>query len=136
MGLVKGVASGCQRRLAYFRWYLRASSSITALPWFEDDAWTEVGHVGDSRRPLDGVAKERPKMTGTNKQGQISELDAFVGEWAMTASSAPAPAEPARARTVFEWLNGKRFLAQRWEVEHPEAPDGIAIIGLPYARVR
>ena len=25
---------------------------------------------------------------------------------------------------------GRRFLIQRWEVEHPDAPDGIAIIGL------
>ncbi len=69
-------------------------------------------------------------MTGTNEQGKISELDVFVGDWAMTASFAPAPAEAPRARTVFEWLSGKRFLVQRWEVEHPEAPDGIAIIGL------
>lgn len=25
--------------------------------------------------------------------------------------------------------SGRRFLIQRWEVDHPEAPDGIAIIG-------
>jgi hypothetical protein len=33
-------------------------------------------------------------------------------------------------QTVFEWLPGGRFLVQRWEVPHPDAPDGIAIIGL------
>jgi hypothetical protein len=31
---------------------------------------------------------------------------------------------------VFEWLPGGQFLVQRWEVAHPDAPDGIAIIGL------
>ena len=33
------------------------------------------------------------------------------------------------ARTVFEWLTGQQFVVQRWEVPHPAAPDGIAIIG-------
>ena len=48
-------------------------------------------------------------MTGTNKQGQISELDAFVGEWAMTASSAPAPAEPARPAPYSNGSMGSGF---------------------------
>lgn len=47
----------------------------------------------------------------------------------MTASLAPEPADAPRARTSFEWLTGKRFVVQRLEVEHPDAPDGIAIIG-------
>ena len=37
--------------------------------------------------------------------------------------------DPARARTSFEWLPGRRFLIQRWQVDHPQAPDGIAVIG-------
>jgi hypothetical protein len=44
----------------------------------------------------------------------------------------PAEAGPpadVRARAVFEWMPGGRFLVQRWEVSLPEAPDGIAIIG-------
>jgi len=32
-------------------------------------------------------------------------------------------------RTVFEWMAAAQFLIQRWEVPHPDAPDGIAIIG-------
>jgi hypothetical protein len=47
----------------------------------------------------------------------------------MLASFAPSAAEAPRASTTFEWLPGRRFLIQRWEVDHPEAPDGIAIIG-------
>jgi len=38
------------------------------------------------------------------------------------------------ARTVFEWLPGQRFVVQRWEVPHPAAPDGIAIIGFDGGR--
>ena len=40
-----------------------------------------------------------------------------------------APPSDLRGRTVFEWLPGREFVLQRWEVPHPDAPDGIAIIG-------
>ncbi len=66
----------------------------------------------------------------TTQEAPLDELDIFVGEWIMITSLAPDPADAPRARTSFEWLTGKRFLVQRWEVEHPDAPDGIAIIGL------
>ena len=60
----------------------------------------------------------------------LQRLDAFVGEWDVATSLAPDPANAPRARTTFEWLSGRGFLVQRWEVDLPEAPDGIAIIGL------
>jgi hypothetical protein len=62
-------------------------------------------------------------------QQTLDCLDVFVGEWSMSASFAPDQADGPGARTNFEWLPGRQFLIQRWEVEHPEAPDGIAIIG-------
>lgn len=52
----------------------------------------------------------------------------FVGVWRMETSLASPGAQPA-AETRFEWLEGGRFLLQRWHVEHPDAPDGIAVIG-------
>ena len=59
----------------------------------------------------------------------LDSLDVFVGDWRMIASFTPDPANAPRARTSFHWLPGRRFLVQRWEVGHPDAPDGIAIIG-------
>lgn len=59
----------------------------------------------------------------------LDALDIFVGEWNMSSSFVPDRANAPRASTTFEWLPGKQFLIQRWEVEHPDAPDGIAIIG-------
>ena len=47
----------------------------------------------------------------------------------MTSGFAADPADAPNALTTFEWLSGGRFLVQRWQVDHPEAPDGIAIIG-------
>jgi len=55
----------------------------------------------------------------------LDDLDAFVGEWSMSSSFGSGG-----ARTTFEWLTDRRFLIQRWEVDHPAAPDGIAVIGL------
>ncbi len=68
-------------------------------------------------------------MTEPVDQKTLEPLDVFVGAWSMATSLAPNPADAPRARTTFEWLPGRRFLIQRWEVQHPDAPDGIAIIG-------
>ena len=44
-----------------------------------------------------------------------------------------APGSPAvtsrGGRTTFDWLDGRFFLIQRFQVEQPGAPSGIAIIG-------
>ncbi len=68
-------------------------------------------------------------MTEPADHKTLEPLDVFVGEWSMATSFAPSPADAPGARTTFAWLAGRRFLIQRWEVEHPNAPDGIAIIG-------
>jgi hypothetical protein len=58
----------------------------------------------------------------------MHDLDVLVGTWQMTASLSVdlAPA----AETTFEWLGDEQFLVQRWRVDHPDAPDGIAVIGV------
>jgi hypothetical protein len=39
------------------------------------------------------------------------------------------PWRPGEGQVSFEWLVGRKFLIQRWTIDVPEAPDGIAIIG-------
>ncbi len=58
---------------------------------------------------------------------KLGALAALVGEWVLGDPSAPV------GRTSFSWLEGRRFLVQRWTVDIPEAPDGIAIIGVDEA---
>lgn len=60
----------------------------------------------------------------------LDRLDALVGEWTMEAGPPDGPPWPGEARVSFEWLEGRTFLIERWTVDLPEAPDGIAIIGL------
>jgi len=59
----------------------------------------------------------------------LERLAVLVGEWSMVPEFENLPPVDGDARVVFDWLAGRQFLVQRWEVPVPEAPDGIAIIG-------
>jgi hypothetical protein len=39
------------------------------------------------------------------------------------------PRWPGEARVTFEWLDGSPLLIERWHVDLPKAPDGVAVIG-------
>lgn len=85
----------------------------------------------------------RPDSTGegatgvpTRRPASLDRLDVLVGRWEMEATFGPGrfgPGTPAITNraglTTFEWLQGKFFLIQRFAVDHPTAPGGIAIIG-------
>ena len=64
----------------------------------------------------------------------VEALEPLVGEWTIEAGFAGASPDEMRGRVVFEWMTGRRFLIERWEVAHPDAPDGIAIIGFDEGR--
>jgi hypothetical protein len=59
----------------------------------------------------------------------LARLEPLVGEWRMEA--APPGGEPwaGEGRTTFEWHDSRAHLVQRWTVEMPQAPDGVALIG-------
>jgi hypothetical protein len=69
-------------------------------------------------------------MEQTSRDPALEPLDAFVGEWTMEAVPPDGPPWPGEGRLGFEWLDGGKFLIQRWTVDLPEAPGGIAIIAL------
>jgi hypothetical protein len=73
-------------------------------------------------------------MDRDDLSARLESLGAFVGEWSIEAVFPQAPPSELRGRAVFEWMAGKRFLIERWEVPHPDAPDGLAIIGFDQRR--
>jgi hypothetical protein len=75
------------------------------------------------------VAQER-RAAMSQQSSRTDPLEVFVGEWSMEASFDAGAPDDGDARADFEWLSGGSFLVQRWSVPMPEAPDGIAIIGL------
>jgi hypothetical protein len=67
----------------------------------------------------------------------LDRLEVLIGQWEMAASFEAGyfgPGSPAvtsgGGRVTFEWLEGRFFLTQRFVVEHPAAPSGMAIIGV------
>jgi len=65
----------------------------------------------------------------TERNPALERLNALVGRWSLEAGPPGEPPWPGEAWATFEWLEGRTFLIQRWTVDLPEAPDGIAIIG-------
>lgn len=66
----------------------------------------------------------------------LDRFDALIGTWEMQASFKAGyfgpdtpPITNRGGRTIFEWLDGKFFLLQRFVNDHPAAPSGIAIVG-------
>jgi hypothetical protein len=53
----------------------------------------------------------------------MEHLAPFAGEWRIEAFG-------GTGRSVFEWTLDGRFLLQRTEVDHPDAPDSLSVIGL------
>ena len=68
-------------------------------------------------------------MEHARRDAALERLDALIGEWTMEATPPGGPRWPGEARVRFEWLEGRTFVIERWTVDLPEAPDGIAIIG-------
>ena len=66
----------------------------------------------------------------TTGNDTLNALDVFVGTWTMESELGEVPDAESEAQVVFEWLPGRTFLVERWTIPIPEAPDGIAIIGL------
>ena len=66
----------------------------------------------------------------TKSDDAMKALEPLVGNWKMVPTFEGMPPSDIGAPISFEWLSGGRFLIERWEVPVPEAPDGIAIIGV------
>jgi hypothetical protein len=78
---------------------------------------------------LAGLDARRKETAMTSNGDPLQALEPFVGEWTMKPEFEGIPPDASGAPVSFEWLSGRRFLIERWEVPVPEAPDGIAVIG-------
>jgi hypothetical protein len=68
-------------------------------------------------------------MSGSVEIEARKRLEALVGEWSLQAGPPDGPAWPGSGRVTFEWLGGGPLLVERWQIDMPEAPDGVAVIG-------
>ena len=68
-------------------------------------------------------------MDVSQRAAALERLQPLVGEWDTEATFSFAP-EPIPGRVTFEWELGGQFLLERSSVEHPAAPDGLAVIAV------
>ena len=59
----------------------------------------------------------------------LEPLAFLVGEWRTSGSHPFMPGRPLHGRTSFAWHEGGAFLIMHSEVDAPEVPSGVAIIG-------
>jgi hypothetical protein len=59
---------------------------------------------------------------------RLEPMNALVGKWRTEAHHASYP-DVVRGHAVFEWLDGGHFLVLRWDVDHPDFPNSISVIG-------
>ena len=69
-----------------------------------------------------GSEAERPNPA-------LAPLAPLVGEWRTTGTHPLVPGTTFHGRTSFSWHEGGGFLLMRSEIDEPEIPSGIAIIG-------
>ena len=57
----------------------------------------------------------------------IEQLEPFIGEWTLEVDL-PGSAG-VTASCAFEWILGGTFMQQRNQVDHPDAPDLVCLVG-------
>jgi hypothetical protein len=59
----------------------------------------------------------------------LGALEALVGAWNTVGTHPYLPGKTLHGRASFEWIEGGAFLRWRSEIDEPEVPSGVAIIG-------
>jgi hypothetical protein len=59
----------------------------------------------------------------------LKPLEFLLGEWRTTGTHPAMPDKVLNGRASFRWHEGGAFLIMRTQVDEPEFPDGLAIIG-------
>jgi hypothetical protein len=59
----------------------------------------------------------------------MTELGTLAGNWEMEATHPAFPGVVVPGHITFEWLPGEKFLLYRWDMEHPDFPDSLSVIG-------
>lgn len=59
----------------------------------------------------------------------LRDLEVVVGSWATVGTHPYLPGRTLHGRASFQWIEGGAFLLMRSEVDAPEIPSGVAIVG-------
>ena len=59
----------------------------------------------------------------------LQVLTVLVGTWTTVGTHPLVPGKTFHGRTTFNWIEGGAFLCMRSQIDEPEIPSGIAVIG-------
>ena len=59
----------------------------------------------------------------------LERLSRLTGNWLTEATHPMLPGGVVKGRVEVSWLEGKRFLIHRAQLDHPDFPDSMSIIG-------
>lgn len=59
----------------------------------------------------------------------LRDLEVVVGSWATVGTHPYLPGKTLHGRASFQWIEGGAFLLMRSDVDAPEIPSGVAIVG-------
>lgn len=59
----------------------------------------------------------------------LRAFEVLVGDWQTTGTHPYLPGTQLHGRTSFAWLEDGAFLIMRSELDHPQLPSGVAILG-------
>jgi hypothetical protein len=59
----------------------------------------------------------------------LEPLTPLIGQWRTTGTHPLVPGTTFHGRTSFEWLEHGAFVLMRSEIDEPEIPSGVAVIG-------
>jgi hypothetical protein len=59
----------------------------------------------------------------------MTDLGTLVGNWEMEGTHPAFPGVVVPGHITFEWLPGEKFLVYRCDMEHPDFPDSLSVIG-------
>jgi hypothetical protein len=82
--------------------------------------WTDTGGVG-----TDGEAVNQP----TAGQAPLNRLESLIGEWTLEAIGPDGQPWPGEATVTIEWHDSRAHIVQRSNIDVPEAPNSISIMG-------
>jgi hypothetical protein len=72
---------------------------------------------------------KRTKHKAAIPNPALKPFNALVGEWKTVGTHPGLPDTTLHGHTSFAWLEGGAFLIMHSEIDEPEIPSGIAIIG-------
>ena len=72
------------------------------------------------------------KQTGSEalrSNPTLKPFEPLIGEWRTTGTHPLLPGKTLHGRASFSWIEGGAFLILRSEIDEPEVPSGMAILG-------